>query len=417
MGEDRWIERTVEKVKFADAFFSVRRASVDFELPAFARVLDPAIVPIALLHKQPPLEALDIRDESGRSLSLLSRRENSFIAYSTLAAAAEATLGRRPSESLLQRLWTVAKTQTMSAEKAMEEFRDSRDQDEQTLYGTLGFQILLANLTENFILLVRLDDRPHARRIVKYCYLMPIAQRKHSRWSRFRGMMNWRPTLFGFEIGGVGNASSFHVEIEPPEGVEVIEGRFRSRSAIQTDADVDAVPRSPTDRHPRHLVHLYLAGRDRAVRAEATVSLLAPRPGLVRRAAFLTAINALIMCLGAWQFPLLTQALDSASTDAAVALLLLGPSAASAYLARPGEHSLTSRLVFGVRLATLLSGLAVFLAAVALILDPAVTWGREAWSALAGAAVLLAVGVGRSHWPSTKPQLPRVAADNGDSIQ
>jgi hypothetical protein len=96
---DAWIKRRVETIEFVSDTIVVRHVSVDFRLRSW---LPDAILtwgederfhymPLALLEKA-PLAAFDLRDESGRALSLLTRQKNAAIAAAMLSALAQTTV-------------------------------------------------------------------------------------------------------------------------------------------------------------------------------------------------------------------------------------------------------------------------------------------------------------------------------------
>jgi multisubunit Na+/H+ antiporter MnhC subunit len=88
--------------------------------------------------------------------------------------------------------------------------------------------------------------------------------------------------------------------------------------------------------------------------------------GYLRSLILASGFNATILGVGIALHDALTPA--GTNIDAAVAVLLVAPGLVSAYLARPGEHVLVGRLVRPLRYALVLSTLAVYVAAGAVIL-------------------------------------------------
>jgi len=89
-------------------------------------------------------------------------------------------------------------------------------------------------------------------------------------------------------------------------------------------------------------------------------------PGLLRGSALVATINAIMLSLGAAKLKSLLNAIGPHS-DAAPALLLVVAGLVSAFMARPGEHVLASRILVGPRAAVLLSGFLSYAAAISIV--------------------------------------------------
>jgi hypothetical protein len=83
--ESNWIARHVETIQIESESSGRRRLTVDVELPTDPRaVLETHAgkalfcIPIALIAKAPPTAQIDLRDEDGRALPLLTRAENGW---------------------------------------------------------------------------------------------------------------------------------------------------------------------------------------------------------------------------------------------------------------------------------------------------------------------------------------------------
>ena len=384
MGTERWINRKVEHLRFINDASAKRKMSVDFQLPAevVPMYLEDPVAPVALLKKQPPLEGFDMRDEDGRSLPVLTREQNTFVAWSTLVAAAEALVGGQVSAEILQVLWEAARSLGKKGADFRHALEASLSQQAQKLAREPAFDIVLADLTENFLLLAVLQERPRERRVLKLSYIEQLSARDLGFGDRARGFLGWRPSGYIFETPAVTDGS-YHFELGSPEGLVIREAQLVATFGERKWRD--AVPRDDSARSgTRELVHLYLSGVSRLALGRARVVLSPPRAGLTRRAFFSALGNTLLLAAGCVFFPQIEARVSGNSVDAGVAVLLVSSSAVSAYLARPGEHRLTSRMLFGIRLITFLSGIATYLAAITLIVGPGGSAGRWIWGGLGG---------------------------------
>jgi hypothetical protein len=191
-----WVARRVETVTFADPDTVRRRVSVDFTVPKLPPVLEldsPPLrfLPLALLRKR-RLTNLDLRDEHGCALPLLTRRANGPLAAAALVEAALAlqpnrTITDLPDGNLSQELWEIATCGRDDAHKAWRSLAQTRTGDSKverelrtTLTRSWRFLSLANDLSRNFIVLTPLFLANNERRIIKFAYTEP-AQLPRSR--------------------------------------------------------------------------------------------------------------------------------------------------------------------------------------------------------------------------------------------
>jgi hypothetical protein len=175
----------------------------------------------------------------------------------------------------------------------------------------------------------------------------------------------------------VGMGTSYDIDLRVPEDLGVAtahwqdgrrDGRQGSRNRLM-----------PAACHGNS-VHLHVEDRDRGVQGEALLRLFPRWEGVPMAALLVTVANTLILGAGvAWTDEI------NASDDVTAALLLGVPALLAAYLARPGEHRLVSRLLLGIRV--LVAGsLVLSLVGIGLIVHAtggkdgaASSGGNEAW--------------------------------------
>lgn len=95
-----WIHRRVEAVEFYDDISVAHHVSMDLTVPKLAPCLPNAspphrrvrILPLTMLAKA-PLSGFDLRDESGRSLPVLTTHQNGNVGLSMLRAWAQSIVG------------------------------------------------------------------------------------------------------------------------------------------------------------------------------------------------------------------------------------------------------------------------------------------------------------------------------------
>lgn len=188
-----------------------------------------------------------------------------------------------------------------------------------------------------------------------------------------------KPTLVRFPARGVSDCQSYHFEIAAPEGTDVVEAVL----APDSDDDPSWRQRDTTGGY-RPRVHLNVRDIPVGPAWSASVSVTAQRRGWLRQTAVgATAVSAALV-LGTIRIGALTKAAPLGVNSGQTAALLLAIVASSQLsLCRPGEHALTSRLLWPLRLVAALSGALPYVAASTLVFAwprrPSLTW---AWFGL-----------------------------------
>jgi hypothetical protein len=183
--------------------------------------------------------------------------------------------------------------------------------------------------------------------------------------------IGWAPERLVFPTPSVGQAASYHFEVELPEGLQITKGRLSAGLAYPAAprGGSAAAPFGDVVAQTVQRIHLYVEDVPQQASGVAVVRLRARSAGMVDSAFVAALVTTALLGAAAWRWDEAGPHLGSLVT-----LLLVVPGGLAAYAAtRPGEHRLTARVLFGVRALSLLTGLLSFLAAALLLL------GRE-WS-------------------------------------
>jgi hypothetical protein len=405
-----WVHRRVEHVSFVDASNLHRRTSLDLSIPDndllfYGHV---GIIPLALLTKRVLVE-VDVTDESGASLPVLTRSQNAFVAWSLLAAVASydlvATLGEDVSLSpaIINELRGLALASERTGSTLLESILSSSRSDVQR--EVLGsedslFAGIAGELAVNFLLLTELEPEPKQRRIVKFSYIQPLQSRPGRSWDRLMGRIGWRPIQFDFEIPAVGEARSYHFEFVPPEGLDTFAGEVLvTDGARETIDDAQIVG---------NRAHVYIPNESPEATGIVSLWLKPPRVGLLRA----LLMTSLVITTVLWLFFL---KLFEIKGDAGSAILLGIPGVVATFIVRPGEHRLASDLLLGIRALGGAAGLSAYLAAVALVTVSG-TALTVCWFILAAMATLCFASLVVSYWglpPRYLGEDPEEGAERG----
>ena len=346
-----WTHRRVEGIKFVSGDSVRRQVSLDVEI---LEANPYRVVPLALLVKQ-PLVALDVSDENGERLPVLTKAENGFVAWCAACAFGASIVEELLAPAVVQDLRRITSEDPSLARSLSTRFGasttgDRRQRDVLTRHQ--GFAEVLAAFAENFILLVETDtDR---RRIIKFAYDEPFSPPAEL-LPRISQQLGWTYTSFDFLIPGVGDSGSYHVEVEAPAELALDEAVFFVESGDQLEA------------RPGRIVgqkaHVYVDDVPPSAYGMVSVWLRQPRPGVLRLSALMAFLTAVALT-----FYLIN--LQELRPSLTASLLLTIPGLLSIFIARPREHALATYFFFGIRCAIGLSALLAYVGAVALTIGP-----------------------------------------------
>lgn len=394
--EAKWVERRVETVTFISETWQRRHVSVHFDVPRFrfspggpSRV-SLIWAPIALLKKG-VLRKLDVRDEQGAALPVLSARQERMLARELLVRTAEEVLDASLSKDLERWLDRVMAAEgTISLDPA----RLSQIAGIQDLLEHSTMRGYLKDLSRNFMLLARVDAKPDTTRIVKFAYDSDLGAEKTSRPRSLRialGLSDYREE---FDTSAIFECRSYHVEVACPEELTIADAYLH---------DVTESSYGRTDREPLsedHLVdraHLYTSGRhSEDVEGGYVVVGFRLKFQIVFPVFVLTVMVAGVIGGGIGVHYLWPSA---GRTPTAAALVVAIPTFLAPFVV-PGSHPIVKRMFSRLRTLAFVASACSFLAAASLAINPSTHWLVVVWSILAGVSCSLAVIAGSAAFHS-----------------
>lgn len=241
-----WVRRRVETVDLLGAGSLRRSVSVDFEIPdTDFKTPRPLPVPLALLEKR-PLVDFDVFDEARNALPVCTRAENSYAAWSMLAAVAAVEIrdadenGGRSVEPLWEDLRYIASGDSQEARKILDGFAESEDHLRRTLAESSFFDAVARTLATVFLLLVPVEGTAGQRRVIKFRYTLGH-RRFGSGTERFCQSMGWMPAGFEFYVPAVGESESYHFELAAPTDLEVARSILHLKDPVTGWEDIEGV--------------------------------------------------------------------------------------------------------------------------------------------------------------------------------
>jgi len=420
-----WVIRRVETVKLVDSDRVERRITLDIDLVELkARALAAGytdaqaknvLVPLSLCVKDLIVD-YDILDIDGRSLSVLPSDCDARVAQLMMAEALVGSPQELGSahQQLLHKLYEIAKSFPTLQDRYLVQGMLSGNVDAWSirekdvpdpavrkkwieLFSNETFLRLVSTFTTSYMPIVSLPVDGADKTIVKFRYVDRGAQTTKG----FLGALALAPVGYFVEPPMLGHTPRWHLRIVAPEETHVTsiglseivrndEGKTGVSPAILSDVTYDS--RTVPERGLLHLesdsrlTSTYLAG----------MSLVPDLAGFIQPALASAIVSALILGAGAIaeaaSVHVLTQTI-SGSLDAAIALLLLIPSAYALHASRPGEHTIRASLLFWPRAILVSSVGAVIVASIAVLIGKVLPSGVLAWT-WGGAAIWAALTAG-----------------------
>jgi len=373
-----WIHRRVETVRFLDEDTLRRNVSVDCDVQW--RGEGPALLPLARIQKQ-PMTSFDLRDDAGRSLPILTSRENGFVAWSALVAAAAAALEDDVPSSIVASLRTVAFWRPVPGVSIEDQVRDASGDAEAraALFARPAFRGLVESLANGFLLVTPVTDVAEGaqRRVFKYAYSEPLARKRRP---TVKQSLGFRPFGVEFDVPLIGDAQGYHVECEVPGDVQISDATLRT---IGGEGDMEVTAPGRGDR-----VHLFASDADAVAFGQASVRILPAPEGMLRATRLSVAVIFASLVAG-----MVFGGAIERSSDAAAATLLLVPGLLIAIVSKPGEHRLASMVLRGLRWCVAVAAGSSYVAAGAIALSVEGTALRLTFAGLAFVCALCLAAV------------------------
>ena len=194
----------------------------------------------------------------------------------------------------------------------------------------------------------------------------------------------WRPTPLIFNIPDVTSASSYHFEFIAPAGMIVDSGSLLARVEGE-----DVFFGTSTVLTTMGGINIHSEDVPQADSYTATLRVRPSAEGLLRASAASATISTLLLLVAAAG----AHRLGDEGLGPSVTLLLVLPGLVSTFLARPGEHSLVSFMLRGIRVLTLFSALLTYVAAGLLAMGVSGAALRLSWLGLAVVSMVPAVAL------------------------
>lgn len=375
--QQEWIHRRVEVMTFEDRYVLRRNNSLDFTFPRWAFEIMgfdglgevTVAVPLTLFRKD-TLVHFGLTDESSASIPLLSAQQAVPLARMALMATAELVLntGELPS-SIVDDIYEVTSEPPASASNAYKRlFSEKRTNPamRRLLKEHQAFRSLAGALVGNYIAAVLLSVSPDTRRIIHFAYDEGRRFTDESHLYRLRTTLNMlagrRSHSLLVSASSAGEAASFHIEAEAPEGLQI-----NSKETFY-----GAIDRKP-DQKVVGIQRLHVHYSDLPPGAPLAVRLrLNPRSSTVVRGAALT--SGLTLLAVSYALIQLDSITSKKGTAAAAAVLLIIPTILSVWITRTNEHPVTTHLLWPIRIVATAPAVLGFMAAGVLVTggdDPA----------------------------------------------
>jgi hypothetical protein len=408
----RWIHRRSESMSFENASVGSRTLQIAFTVPSDAPTFRVdqrkfCCLPVSLLRKQ-KVNLFTMTDEEGIERPLLTRETRGQVAAEGLVRLASAMLAKSLDRELPadveSDLRTAAAGKPQEAIEAMRRFKqDAPVVDPFSaacrafLMGYSAFRLAAWSLALNSMILVRVPHSPGALKSLTASYDEPLYEVRPGSGLRRRARNVVRtvgvsPKKLWFPARVLPAPSSNHYGISAPDGAQVSfanlsvqalgplsEAEVSSNGGSSADANVQQQIGQfdnweERDRETGALseVHLYDRQLPEHSVALIRVSLRPAASGTLRAIWLTSAISlGLLVFAGKHLDTLRSAEIGLTAAQSASALLLLIPTLLAVYIARPGEHTFTSELLFGTRLLGLVAGGTTLLGTCYLVLtDP-----------------------------------------------
>ena len=409
-----WIHRRVDEVLLEERRTACRSVTLYLTMPSGRdadelTMEDGAIlVPLALISKR-KLTLFTITDEAGQTLPALTRGERERLCRGglrRLAAGVVPDVENHPRTlGVLDAIISEPRADARAAIRELDRAASRRnkagslrDPDEDAL-GRLGqqeqFRAFATELAINVLLIAPVRHTGSRLRVLRFSYIEPLSRGEAARggwaWvtraaSRALRLLGWRAVRPRFETPAVTDAASFHIELEAPPGLQLVDPELVMVSVDEVHGRSENV----VDRSLGSFRRVHLRTRPRpAIETAYVRAKLRLRSDTVVRGAFLNAAfaTATLAIAGVYLEDLKPPA-------AAPALLLVAPSLLSLYVGQRLDSPVSTQLAFGAKLLGTAPAVCAFAAAVTAVVASGDEWTGTVWWLFTGAAGAVAIVLG-----------------------
>lgn len=381
--QQAWVYRRVETATLVGERRIRRHMSVDCRVPPSVVELaeemrfDRFLVPLRFVMRQSLLSFNLSRDNL--AVPLLTREQNIMATTALLDAAIE-QCDIEVSEEARDLLNQVATVDFEAAPEALAALGLAGSDPAPTTLEEELLRWAVVTFDQNYLLLGDVALAGLRRRsIFKITQELPQLPLRSPARSRLPlgTEVAWDPTSFWFDTPDVTAAGSYHFQFIAPDGLTVDGGTLVAATGDGDDRGLTAF-----GTHTSRVSVLGLnahAGDVPETDSHAAVVRVRPSPeGIMRASAASATITTVLLLLAS----VAAQRLDDEQVGPSTTLLLVIPGLVSTFLARPGEHSMVSRVLRGVRVLTLTSAFMAYLAAALLPLGLDRETMRAGWLVL-----------------------------------
>jgi hypothetical protein len=409
---ERWIHRRVEQIEFIDRQTIRRQVSVDFTLPNGLTSVgsfdgrDIYLAPLFLLKRDHPrpvrvgrkkhwwtpqrpsyrrrlpmslFSDLDFVDDRGRRLPLITREQSVTIANAMLQQAAVQVIGGPVSDATHDLIADIADGSRGRRKKALRDIflrnRNLPNAGERTLLRSSPiFAELACMIATHLPVICLFTEGPPGRSIVKLSYVEPLEIDHSSSKGRIRRSLGVKSENLAVGISEIGAAASHHIEISIPDDLRVNYVSLTGKNYTVANVPWQKLNAESKDYAIRQVGsaragNLYLTELPHSRRmGRVSIKMRVRRSRFLMGALVASGIITLVLTVLAL---VAKDILEADQSEALVAALLLLPSVVATYIARPGEHVITARMLRWARFALVGNAALPFIAILVFLTTPA----------------------------------------------
>jgi hypothetical protein len=391
---NRWVHRRVERLEFCDEDAVRRNVSIDFTLPYWFHEIratplrEPKrhLVPLLFLRKGALLN-FGLWTENGTSLPLLNSAQNAQVAEATLVALAGTVLNAPVPPEIrcdIRSLVRQPKTEALATYNNLFNSSDPAASARAALGKHPVFPVTAEAFVENYLALTVLDIRRHERRIVHLSYedtlVEILSKRRRSRLEQLRSIAFGRSRIMAFAVPTVGDADSYHFEVESPDDLQVNTREHYHR----VQPGVTPQPTVKSGSYKR--VHIHFPQAEPGTLASVAVRLLPRSSTIVRSAVFASLLALIAILVVTLRIDEIKQGATGGETAATLLLATIG--IAGLFIVRQSESLMSTGLLLPVRVLAILPVVMGFMAAVVIAGDLSLNLTRVLLSVACGLTLL-----------------------------